>query len=86
MSVVGLCFAKSIDFGIEEFLVGTGQEMCSNDLAVTPSFPYRLNKMNDPLLPYFHCFFLMYHYCSCLISILVSLQNYFRLFFVRSLP
>ena len=28
----------------------------------------------------------MFHYCSCLISVLVSLQNYFSLFVVLGLP
>ena len=53
--------------------------------AVTPSFPNLVNKVNNPLFPYFHYFLLMFHYCSCLISVLVSLQNYSSLF-VCSLP
>ena len=47
-----------------------------NDWVDTPLFPYFLNKVNDPFLPYFHYFFLMFHYSSCLISVLVSLQDY----------
>ena len=47
-----------------------------NDWVDTPLLPYLLNKVNDPLLPYFHYFFLMFYYNSCLISVLVSLQNY----------
>ena len=31
-----------------------------NDGTVNPSFPHFLNKMDDPLLPYFHYFFLMF--------------------------
>ena len=46
-----------------------------NDRTVTPSFSYLLNKVNDPSLPYSHYFFLMFHYCSCLISVIVSLQT-----------
>ena len=57
-----------------------------NDRAVTPSFPYPLNKVNDPSLPHFHYVLLMFHYCPCLISVLMSLQNYSSLFVVRSLP
>ena len=38
------------------------------DRVVTPLLPYLLNKVNDPSLPYFHYFFIMFHYCSCLIS------------------
>ena len=45
-----------------------------NDRAITPLFPYFLNKVNHPL-PCFHHFFFMFHYHSCLISVLVSLQN-----------
>ena len=56
------------------------------DRAVTPLLPYLLNKVNDPLLPYFHCFFLMIYNCSCLISVLVSLKNYSSLFVIWSLP
>ena len=47
-----------------------------NDRAVTLSFLYFLNKVNNPSLPYFHYFFLMFHYFSCSMSFLVSLQNY----------
>ena len=57
-----------------------------NDQAVTPLFPYHLNKENDSLLPYFHYFFLMFHDRSCLLSVLVSLQNYSSLFVIQSLP
>ena len=69
-----------------------------NDRAVTPSFPYLLNKVSNPSLPYFHYYSLMFHYCSCLISVVVFLQNCFSLSFrcyckcwllplyVRSLP
>ena len=32
-----------------------------NGQAVTQLFPHLLNKVNDPLLPYFHYFFLMLH-------------------------
>ena len=35
-----------------------------NDQAVTPSFPYLLNKVNNRLLPYFHYFFIEFHYRS----------------------
>ena len=55
-------------------------------VGITPSFPYLLNKVNDLLLPHFHYFFLMFHYCSCLISVLVPLQNYSSLFVVQLLP
>ena len=58
----------------------------SNDRAVTILFLYLLNKVNNPSLPYLHYFFLTFFYCSCLISVLVSLQNYSSLFAVRSLP
>ena len=51
-----------------------------NDRAVTPLFPYILS--SNPLLPYFHYFFFVFHYCFCLISVLVSLQNYSSLFVV----
>ena len=44
--------------------------------ALCPSFPYLLNKVSDTLFSYFHYFFLMFHNCSSLISVLVSLQNY----------
>ena len=44
--------------------------------ALRPSFPYLLNKVNDTWFSYFHYFFLMFHNCSSLISVLVSLQNY----------
>ena len=60
--------------------------MWVNDQAITPSFPYLLNMVHDPLLPYFHYFFLMLHYSSCLISVLLSLQNYPSLFVVWFLP
>ena len=63
-----------------------------------PSFPYLLTlsaatillgwcskvKYGErPSLPCFYYFFLMFHYCSCLISVLVSLQNYSSLSFGR---
>ena len=51
-----------------------------------PSFPQFLSKVNNPSLPYFHYFFPMFHYCSCLISVLVSLESYSSLFIIRSLP
>ena len=57
-----------------------------NDQAITLWFSYLLNKVNDASLPYFHYFFLMFHYCSYLISVLASLQNYSSLFVVRLLP
>ena len=47
-----------------------------NNQAVTPSFPYLLNKVSDPSLPCFHYFSFMFHHCSCLISVLVSRQNF----------
>ena len=59
-----------------------------NDWAVTPSFPYFLNKLNNPLLSYFQLriFLLLFprifHYCSCSISVLVSLENYSNLFVI----
>ena len=56
------------------------------DWAVTPLFPEVLNKVNDPFIPYFHYFFHIFHYCSCLISVLVSLQNYSSFFVVWLLP
>ena len=31
-----------------------------NDQAIAPSFPYFLNKVSNPLLPYFHYFFLCF--------------------------
>ena len=50
------------------------------DQTVKPSFLYLLNKVTDSSLPHFHYFLLMFHYWSCLISVLVSLQNYSSLF------
>ena len=47
-----------------------------NDRAVTLSFSYLLNKVADLSLPYFHYFFRTFYYCSCLISVLVFMQNY----------
>ena len=58
----------------------------NDQAAVTLSITYLLNKVKDPLLPYFHYFFLMFHYCSYLISVLLSLQNYSSLLVVRLLP
>ena len=57
-----------------------------NNRALTSLFLYLLNRVNDPSLSQFHYFLLMFHYCSCLISVLVSLQNNSTLFVVRSLP
>ena len=45
------------------------------DQAVTPMFLYLLNKVSDPSLHYFHYFFLMFHYCSCLISVPVCCKT-----------
>ena len=57
------------------------QNLGINDWVVTPSFPNLLNKVNDPSLTYFHYFFLMFHYCSCLMSVRMYLQNYSSLSF-----
>ena len=57
----------------------------SHSLGVTnrslpPSILHLLNKVNDPFLPPLSLF-LTFHYCSCLVSVLVSLQSYYSLLF-----
>ena len=37
-----------------------------------------INPLSHHYLIYFHCFFLMFHYCSCLISVLVSMERGYR--------
>ena len=82
--IKGLCKFEStfvlIDFFIifskDQWRKTQATKFGGDDQAITPSFAYLLNKAKDPSLPYFHYFFLMFHYCSCLVSVLVSLQNY----------
>ena len=64
----------------------SGHQIGGNDGTVIPSFPYLLNKVSNPSLPCFHYFFPMFDYCTCLKSVLVTLQNYSSFFVVWLLP